>query len=356
MLVGLTAAQVAAMTEEEFAARNSGWRLPTARENAAFVGGPAAATWDGTTNYNYATSAFDDGEGDVNTVNKGNPYDFFTAGTPGIAAFPVVTSYAPANTQALPVTGFRNVTTGAVTLQSLDGYWWSSTPASATNSHNVPFSALTVRPGYSSAYAHGQAIRCVNPASTEAPEGSKNVELPLPVVPVDPANPLLGSNDIMYLDASGKLAVGRWGDPNVTLANLLYFKFGGVIGFDADDTSDAGWGFDDIKFNPTPLTATDITAYTTDPFDAAQSNALPRVPGFVKKDYDDGVRSVSSADYHTFSNIKAGKGDPCQLIGLTAAQIAGAMNAAQLIDLLEREHRLRRWARHIDVVGWGEEL
>jgi hypothetical protein len=120
---------------------------------------------------------------------------------------------------------------------------------------------------------------------------------------------------ILYWDeASQTMQVGGWGGaltPSNYASKMLFFKFGGVVGFTNGEDWDTSTS---IKFNPS---LTEITGYGTSQSDSA----LPDVPSFTTTDYDNGIRDVSSATYHTLANIKLGKGDPCKLVGLTANQV-----------------------------------
>jgi hypothetical protein len=110
------------------------------------------------------------------------------------------------------------------------------------------------------------------------------------------------------------MQVGAWGDAlDATnyASKMLFFKFGGVVGFTNGETWDTSTS---IKFNPS---LAEITGYGTSPADSA----LPDVPGFTTTDFYNGISNVSAATYHTLANVKAGKGDPCKLVGLTVAQI-----------------------------------
>jgi hypothetical protein len=76
---------------------------------------------------------------------------------------------------------------------------------------------------------------------------------------------------------------------------------------------------------------TDITGYAPSTYDAATSNALPYIPGYVSADYP---KIIWASDYAIVSNLKAGKGDPCMLVGYTGAQLA-AMDDTQLQSVLD---------------------
>jgi hypothetical protein len=121
---------------------------------------------------------------------------------------------------------------------------------------------------------------------------------------------------ILYWDSStSTMQVGAWGGA-LTASNyaskMLFFKFGGVVGFTNGETWNTSTS---IKFNP--VVGTTITGYGTD----YATSALPSIPSFTTTDYNNGIRDVSGSNYHTLANVKAGKGDPCKLVGLTVAQI-----------------------------------
>jgi hypothetical protein len=120
---------------------------------------------------------------------------------------------------------------------------------------------------------------------------------------------------ILYFDStSGTMQLGTWGN-QITAANykttMLWFKFGGVVGF---DLSTVNFSTTNIKFNPM-TTPSNITGW------GSKSTTLPAVPGFTTADYTAGIRNVSGSDYHSVANIKVGRGDPCKLVGLTVDQI-----------------------------------
>ncbi len=139
-------------------------------------------------------------------------------------------------------------------------------------------------------------------------------QAPMPAPPVEG-----GQDDILYLDANGRLSVGKFSDGTVNISNLLLFKFGSVIGFNANEPS-GNFALDDILFNPSALVVgTDITAYY-DP--ATYGDILPGIPAFVPADYTTGgIRNISEDSYHNAANIRTGKGDPCRLVGLAANKV-----------------------------------
>jgi hypothetical protein len=179
-LVGLTDDEIkGTTTEAEFEAllaerdKNhpefKGWRLPTARENASFVGGPYDGDWVGWKNgnelYSYASSAwpyFYDNTGAPST----NP-NAGVAGDPATGRFPVVTDeYNEAYSQILPAAGYRyhhefsGVGTGTVQNTGTFGLYWSSTPGYGSIGHFLSV-RLSVFPVVDSFNTGGKSIRCV---------------------------------------------------------------------------------------------------------------------------------------------------------------------------------------------------
>lgn len=128
-----------------------------------------------------------------------------------------------------------------------------------------------------------------------------------------------GSADILYFAADGKLQVGKWGAV-VTQASIAFFKFGSVIGFTNNGDS---WGANRVLFNTT--TGVSYATYKD-------------IPVYTAADFDLGLMNVSASNYHTGANVKAGKGDPCKLVGLTGTQIRGMSDAA--IEAHNSEWRL----------------
>jgi hypothetical protein len=121
---------------------------------------------------------------------------------------------------------------------------------------------------------------------------------------------------ILYWDGT-RMQVGAWGPVvsggKANMSNLLYFKFGGVVGVsNVVAPNGTAWpGADAVKFNPV-TGSPDYADYTTIPF-------------WNGTDTSDGY--ISSTSYHTKDNVLAGRGDPCKLVGLTITQIrAGAVD------------------------------
>lgn len=60
------------------------------------------------------------------------------------------------------------------------------------------------------------------------------------------------------------------------------------------------------------------------------SNVPPAVPGMRTADYNAGVTNISQNKYHNLDNVRIGRGDPCRLIGMTAAEIKAFLNDGAL--------------------------
>jgi hypothetical protein len=118
-----------------------------------------------------------------------------------------------------------------------------------------------------------------------------------------PANPAVLTNPqapyLLYWDGA-RMQVGQWG--RVTQNNILFTQFGSAVAFTATSDQDS-WDAGDVKFNPTGASYED---YST-------------IPHWNGSSTEDGY--ISSAEYHTLANVKAGRGDICKLAGLTKADI-----------------------------------
>ncbi|MDR0333144.1 MAG: hypothetical protein LBI15_06725 [Dysgonamonadaceae bacterium] len=150
-----------------------------------------------------------------------------------------------------------------------------------------------------------------------------------------------GFADILYLHSNGTLRVGRWaeavnGEEAVTSNNMVYAKFGGVIGFSITPTT---LNATSIRFDPTTLAPT----------------TYADIPNFIASDWNAGISNVSQTSgplaYHTFTNIRAGKGDICMLVGLTATQ-ARTMSQTELMQH-DSGWRLPTSAENIAFAGVG---
>lgn len=87
----------------------------------------------------------------------------------------------------------------------------------------------------------------------------------------------------------------------------LYFKCGSVVGISSSVN------IANLAFNPTVGIPIAIFGNNT--------NVPPAVPGLLPSDFDSGQANLSQNYYHNLANVRIGKGDPCRLIGMTAAEI-----------------------------------
>jgi hypothetical protein len=107
----------------------------------------------------------------------------------------------------------------------------------------------------------------------------------------------------------------------------LYFKFGSVVGVFSGhnanqalpDTNNDSFDPDDVAWDPTG-------AITVD--NKAGWNSVPMYDGTT--DFTLNPNTVTSPLYHNAANVKAGKGDPCRLVGLDLAKIKNAADATAL--------------------------
>jgi hypothetical protein len=109
----------------------------------------------------------------------------------------------------------------------------------------------------------------------------------------------------------------------------LFFKFGSVVGIYSahaairtlpDTNVDSFESANDVAWDPTGAVTSNANA------------GWSTVPSYVAADYPKTVTPESG--YHTIANVKAGKGDPCRLVGLDLARIkstaAGSLTAADI--------------------------
>jgi uncharacterized protein (TIGR02145 family) len=202
----------------------------------------------------------------------------------------------------LPAHGYRAISNGSHQQGGAHGHYWSNSAATgspATTAHALYLSAAQVSVDNTVGVSMGYNVRCVRQ------DGATTPELP----------PAAVLNSRITWDGS-KYALTT--DPSDA---GLYFKFGGVAGvYSADhtvqtlpgangDTFDAG----DVAWSPTTVTA------------------WASVPSYVAADYPN---MVTAPVYHNATNVKAGKGDPCRLVGLDLARIAttaaGSLTAADI--------------------------
>lgn len=109
---------------------------------------------------------------------------------------------------------------------------------------------------------------------------------------------------LLYVDGEGRLKVGQWGA--VTADNLVYTKFGSVVGLKATDAHD--------------------NAVVFDPREGSHSNKYEDIP--YMNDQVAEERYVSKR--HTNANLAKGLGDICRLVGLTATEARAAIAAGTL--------------------------
>jgi hypothetical protein len=149
-----------------------------------------------------------------------------------------------------------------------------------------------------------------------------------------------GSNNVLYYDPTNRLRVGKYRDGAITGAwssdgpsfssNLLYFKFGSVVGFDGNGRNMGEFSVTGGDYNQGSirflLMLGTINTYNDIPW--FNSNGTdPTTPGFY----------ISDPSYHNYDNVRRGKGDPCRLVGyqapeilnMTRAQFDAAMAASQ---------------------------
>ncbi len=134
---------------------------------------------------------------------------------------------------------------------------------------------------------------------------------------------------IIYVDGSGTnatLRLGGWhGDGKVHAYNIAYFKFGSTVAINKQYSSTDSFASGYVTFNPISATHT-ITGWAT-------------IPYYVST-HGDGNAGASSpykavtpeSGYITTNNLKWGKGDPCRLIGLSAADAMDRARRGVLIN------------------------
>jgi hypothetical protein len=139
------------------------------------------------------------------------------------------------------------------------------------------------------------------------------------------------------------MQLGKWTTQGgaANMSNLLYFKFGSVVGFTNTVAAEGTvWpGASAVKFNPPG------TIY------AATAAGYQSIPYWNGTDLTDGF--ISSNGYHTVANVKAGRGDPCKLVGLTVEQIkAGTVDNTDWRLPTDAENAAYSSPTYVDGAGW----
>lgn len=194
--------------------------------------------------------------------------------------------------------------------------YWEPTPS--TPNVDSPVGTYLIRGSRAGQFNNTEAVGYLYPANNvvvqiTSPDRTQTIEKTIPKVeankiykitikplPVKTQQPRGGSGDILYYDeANDMLRVGKWGgtaessERPVKDSNIVYFKFGSVVGV----TRNLKVAFDGIN-----------TSYTS----------IGEVP-FAEN--VTGLDSISGNAYHTLANVKAGKGDPCRLAGISRQAI-----------------------------------
>jgi hypothetical protein len=171
-----------------------------------------------------------------------------------------------------------------------------------------------------------------NPATFTMPREAVKFKAHFALIPRPPY--------ILHLDPNGRLSAGQWDDGttgSVTQDNVLFFKQGALVGFTTPSSlSNETWAG---AFSST-------TFYN--PSDKAISSFLSDYYNVPSYDYKNQTpeKNVSLDNYNTAARMKAGQGDPCRLIGLTAAE-AQAMAAAGTLTAYNSGFRLQTRAELI---------
>ncbi len=137
---------------------------------------------------------------------------------------------------------------------------------------------------------------------------------------------------ILVLDAAGKLAVD---DHNGT---PLLFRGGGIIG-SATGADGEQWTNAKVLFNPVPtyLPTSGFINYTDLPHLSSSPAATLPI-------------DITSPTYHNQANVILGKGDPCQLVGLTPAEIEAKIATNTLNDY-NSNWKMASYEDHIIFIG-----
>jgi hypothetical protein len=133
---------------------------------------------------------------------------------------------------------------------------------------------------------------------------------------------------ILYWDsATNTMQLGHWAyspstivvdQKKVTPDNILFFKFGGVIGAAGAISASITWAGMNMRFHPTGST------YKPTLPDVPYYGDINTGPGGTYNGLSN-TGIVSNPGYHTLDNVRRGYGDPCKLAGITVSQIAAGI-------------------------------
>ena len=141
-----------------------------------------------------------------------------------------------------------------------------------------------------------------------------------------------GASDILFFFGSGPsrtLQVAKWNTPAINTSNYLtevaLFTFGGVVGTNLNNGVSGWHNTNSVLFNPTSTTSftpnANSSLFVPDYYsNHGSGNAWNMVPR----------PKTSDNSYHNLANVKAGKGDPCRLVGMTVALINSFTTDAEL--------------------------
>ncbi|MDR2968284.1 MAG: FimB/Mfa2 family fimbrial subunit [Tannerellaceae bacterium] len=132
-LIGLTGAQIQAMTEAQIDAHNSGWRLPTVEENKAFTGYTEDATF------------YSDHWTSIDGMN-GGMFPNKTVGTPDMF---------------LPARGYRVNSGGSYLQGGSHGHYWSNSAVGTFEAYSLYLRATLVSVENTAGVSMGYNVRCI---------------------------------------------------------------------------------------------------------------------------------------------------------------------------------------------------
>ncbi len=245
----------------------------------------------------------------------------------------------------LPTAGYRFGETGGVYNRSFGLYWSSASTVQSGFILYVRYGSSQTGYVDTAGKLNALSLRCVRTLLPTLPTGST-----------------LSRGFLLYFDGTGdnaRLLLSEYDTGNPAANNttndhekvlnkdsyrtkMAFFKFGSVIGISHSGKNygaiDGAFELSDIKFNPSQLVigqdnSGGINIYGTDS-DMTAANTPPAVPGYLPSHYNANIRDLTSATYHTEANLKVGRGDPCQLVGLTAGEIKAALTNGTFADLI----------------------